>query len=249
MGFLNSIGGNPGGKTAAKTSNQGYDYLKGSAVNSTYLNQGVKATNSLSALLGLGGDATAQNNAFNRFRDSSGYQFQLDEGNNAITSNQASSGMLHSGATLKARERFGQGLASNYLQNYLAQLNGLSQQGLKAGEIIGGAATQGGIAYSNALTSVNNNNVNEQSALGQAAMKSSDKRLKEDIQHVMTDANGIRWYTWVWTPAAKAELGLPEGREYGVIAQELEGTKFAHAVGERDGYLTVNYSALLTKAA
>lgn len=243
MGFLNSVGGNPGGKTSAKPTQQGFDYLQGSPVNTTYLNQGATATNSLAALLGLGGDAGEQNAAFDRFRNSSGYGFQLDQGNNAISSSAASSGMLHSGATLKARERFGQGLASNYLQSYLAQLNGLSQQGLVAGQTIGNAATQAGLGASQALTSVHNNNENVSAALGQGLMKMSDARLKEDIRYVKTDGDGLRWYTWRWNDKARY-LGMPSGREYGVLAQELVGTKFEHALGERGGYYAVDYAAL-----
>ncbi len=42
-----------------------------------------------------------------------GYQFQLQQGNKALTNNAASRGNLYSGATLKAAQRFGQGLAAN----------------------------------------------------------------------------------------------------------------------------------------
>lgn len=89
----------------------------------------------------VGGDAQ---NAFGKYLDSTGYQFQLGQGQKAITTSNAAKGLLNSGATLKALNNYGQGMAGNYFNNYLGQVNNVAQQGLTAGAAIGGAASQGG---------------------------------------------------------------------------------------------------------
>lgn len=83
-------------------------------------------------------------NAFGKYLDSTGYQFQLGQGQKAITTSNAAKGLLNSGATLKALNNYGQGMAGNYFNNYLGQVNNVAQQGLTAGAAIGGAASQGG---------------------------------------------------------------------------------------------------------
>src|SRR6516162_886239 len=46
-----------------------------------------------------------------------GYQFNLQQGVNAIDASAAAHGLLNSGATGKALEQYGQGLGSSYLNN------------------------------------------------------------------------------------------------------------------------------------
>lgn len=128
-----------GGSSKSSSSNRAYDFL-----NSTYGGQataGVGASNALGNLLGLNGDA-AQGNGFQNYLNSAGYKFNLSEGQNAITSSNAAAGLLNSGSALKGLAKYGQGLASNYLQQYMAQLSGLSGQGLQAGSLIGNAGQQ-----------------------------------------------------------------------------------------------------------
>jgi hypothetical protein len=69
------------------------------------------------------------------FFQSPGYQWQFDQGIKAIDHGAASRGLLGSGATVKAEERYGQGLASSDFNNYtsgLAQVAGLGTQGTNA---------------------------------------------------------------------------------------------------------------------
>lgn len=136
---------------AAATSRLGFDYLTGSPIGKQYLPTGANANAMQAALLGVGGDPAAANNAFQNYQNSTGYQFQLGEGQRAITSNNAAKGLLNSGATLKALTKYGQGLASSTFNNYLQQLGGLSAQGLAAGGTIGGAGSQAGAAGANAI--------------------------------------------------------------------------------------------------
>jgi hypothetical protein len=72
-----------------------------------------------------------QQQAFDRFRSTPGYQFGLDEGRNQVEASAAARGGLNSGATLKALTRFGrdyadqQGFAPH--MNRLASLAGIGQ--------------------------------------------------------------------------------------------------------------------------
>jgi len=61
--------------------------------------------------------------AMANFRTDPGYQFRFDEGVRAVDANAAASGMLRSGATGKALEKFGQGLADQGFQTYLSNAN------------------------------------------------------------------------------------------------------------------------------
>jgi len=61
--------------------------------------------------------------AMANFRTDPGYQFRFDEGVRAVDANAAASHMLRSGATGKALEKFGQGLADQGYQTYLSNAN------------------------------------------------------------------------------------------------------------------------------
>ena len=81
----------------------------------------------------------AANAAMANFQTDPGYQFQLQQGLRAVDAGAASQGMLRSGATLKAEDTFGQGLAEQDFTNYYNRLFGLSQLGEQAAA--GGAST------------------------------------------------------------------------------------------------------------
>lgn len=102
--------------------------------------------------------------AFKKYQDSTGYQFRLGQGTQAIDRSAASRGGLNSGATLKALDRYGQGIGSAEFGNYLGQLGTLAgfgqsttrdvgQQGIQTGQLIGNnvmnAANARGTAYQN----------------------------------------------------------------------------------------------------
>ena len=96
---------------------------------------GQSANNELGGLLGLNGNTNAQN-AFDTFRKSSPYQFQLDQGMKAIEAQNA--GQYGSGATAKALNNFAQGQASSSLGAYMAQLGNLNTSGQNAAGTLGG---------------------------------------------------------------------------------------------------------------
>jgi hypothetical protein len=115
---------------------------------------------------GVGGNMPAPGAAqagFDAFRNSTGYDFRLNEGSRAITNSQAARGMLNSGATLKGLTRFGQNIASDEFNNYLNSL--LGQQSLGANA----ASAQAGVA-NNFSSQVQANNAQNATNVGNAAL-------------------------------------------------------------------------------
>ena len=64
----------------------------------------------------------AQQDAFARFREGTGYQFNLNEGLNAVAQRFAGSGAYQSGAAMRALQRTGAGIADNTFGNYINAL-------------------------------------------------------------------------------------------------------------------------------
>jgi hypothetical protein len=79
------------------------------------------------ALSGNLGPEAAQG-AMENFYTSPGYQYRLDEGLRAVDAGAAARGMLRSGATLKAEQAFGEGLAAQEYGNYYTRANDSFQQ-------------------------------------------------------------------------------------------------------------------------
>jgi hypothetical protein len=92
-----------------------------------------------------GGAQAAADDAFNAFRNSTGYQFRVGEGERGINAGFAGRGMLQSGAAMKEMERFRQGIASQEFGNYTNLLD--NQQRIGANGL-------------NALVGNNNNTTN-----------------------------------------------------------------------------------------
>jgi len=120
----------------SSTVNQAYPFLQ-SSLGGQVSNVGA-GSSAISNLLGLNG-AAGQTSAFDNFRNSSGYNFVKDEGIKGITGSNAARGLLGSGSALKGIAQYSSGLASNFLNSYLANLTGLSNTGLQAGQVLAGA--------------------------------------------------------------------------------------------------------------
>jgi hypothetical protein len=152
---------------AAQAALTGYNYLTGpgAATQQQYIGAGTSAlpnvqnaNNTVAQLLGtqpLGANAT---NGFQNYLGSTGYNFQKQEGINAINSSASAKGLLQSGGTAKSLEQYGQNLASTTFGNYLAQLTGSASSsqnqaalGQTAISQIAGAGSQGGGNASSAL--------------------------------------------------------------------------------------------------
>jgi hypothetical protein len=90
--------------------------------------------------------------AFQNYLDSTGYNFQLGQGVNAVNQSAAARGLLHSGATLKALTNYGQNMGKSYFSQYLNQLSGQQDTGLRAGAALAGV----GEGYAGAVGANNN---------------------------------------------------------------------------------------------
>ena len=101
------------------------------------------------SLAGAAGGAGGEGFTYQGFEASPGYQWRLSEGLSAVDQSAAARGMLNSGATLKAAQRYGQGLASEEYGNQwnrLASIAGLGQAGTS---LASSAASQFGAGAAN----------------------------------------------------------------------------------------------------
>lgn len=89
--------------------------------------------------------------AFDQYQNSTGHQFRLQSGSDAISSNRATSGLLKSGSTLKALTKYGQDVGTGDFNNYLSQLSGQQSAGLgSTNSLIGvGSGTVNGMMGQN----------------------------------------------------------------------------------------------------
>lgn len=227
----------------SSSSNQAFPFLQqqlGGQVGSASA-----ANTALQNLLGIGGDPSSQMAAFDRFRDSSGYQFTLDEGNKNINANLASRGLLKSGAAMKALQSFGQNTANQYFSQYLDRLLQSANQGYSAAQIIGGAGNQSqsiGNSTSNSSSS-GSSSPGLGSLIGPAAslIAASDRRLKTNIEKIGQLVNGLPVYLFTYINSGIQTIG--------VMADEVRKL-VPEALGPKVGkYDTVNYGKLYRKAA
>lgn len=155
MGFSKSKGTSSRvSQNTSQSSNQAFPFLQ-TALGDQVGNVS-KGSNIIASLLGLNG-SDAGTNAFNQFKDSSGYNFIRDEGVNGITTNKAARGLLNSGSTLKAITNYSSNLANNFLNNYLTSMMGLSNTGIQAGQILSNAGNVSTSQGTSSETSKNSN--------------------------------------------------------------------------------------------
>jgi hypothetical protein len=100
------------------------------------------------------------NSGFDAFRDSSGYQFRLNEGLDAVNSGYAGRGVLQSGAAQRGINDYAQGFASNEFGNYTGLLQNQANRGLGASSALAGVNTSfsdnaTNVAQQNALLTTN----------------------------------------------------------------------------------------------
>jgi hypothetical protein len=105
--------------------------------------------------------------AFKNYLGSTGYQFQIDQGNKGINQGYAAKGALQSGAALKALQTYGQNTATGFFKDYLGLLSNQQAVGLSGAGAVAGVGT----GYAN---SVSANNANASNAIGNAALASAN---------------------------------------------------------------------------
>ena len=96
-----------------------------------FVTQGTAANKAAADLAGLNG-ADAASAAKGDFQASPGYQYQVQQGLQAVDAGAAAKGMLRSGATLKAEQTLGSNLANQDYQQYINNLGSLSSSGINA---------------------------------------------------------------------------------------------------------------------
>lgn len=148
-------------QTIASTQEANNELLK------PYVQGGLQAQDAIQAFLGLKGSGQ-QDEAFTKWRESTGYKFGFDQGIDAINSNRATAGLLKSGSTLKAAMQFGRDYGDQQGSGrYLNALMGQQQSGLTA-------AGQNVNANSNSASMTLGNNNALAGAIGQGAYNTSN---------------------------------------------------------------------------
>lgn len=237
MGILQSLFGGSSQQSSNwnQSYNRAYDGLEQWLA--PLLPNAYKGADTVGALLGVRPDlgSEAQRIAFDNYRGSTGYDFQKDQGIKAIQQGMAGGGTFNSGATAKALQKYGTGLADQSFQGYLQNLMGLSDQGLKVGQVLTGAGDRSeGTGASDGSSSTG--------GLGKTIGKSlsslsflSDRRLKKNINKVAEhEGLNVYEYSYIWNDVLQK----------GVMAQEV-AELYPEALGPTvGGYMTVDYSKI-----
>ena len=178
------------------------------------------------------------------------YQQNIRSGEQAIGRNLAMTGGLRSGTANQALAQNSQNVLQNLVGQRLQGMQGLAQMPSNANNIaqmtsgIGQTLGQGQIAAAQAQQAGGQQGIGNLMGLGQLGMQAyntfSDPILKENIKP-LGQRNGINYYSWSWNKLAES-LGL-SGDSKGVMADEIKESH-PHLVGERDGFMTVNYGGL-----
>lgn len=212
-----------GSSQKSQSGNNAYPYITSTFSPTANLETGT--TGEMAGLLGLGG---GDPQAFQKYLNSTGYNFQLDSGSRAITNNAAARGLLDSGSTLKALTKYGQQVGSSAYGNYLGQLSDLAKTSLGAGSLIGNAGQ-----YSKGSGSSDTGNAGKD--LFALMALACDRRLKTNVERVGTLPDGLPIYAFDYVEGH----GLPEGRRVGPMADEVADYQ-PWALGPVvDGYATI----------
>ena len=129
---VNNASNDAANAAAANNALQEKIYNSNVALAQPFISGGTNAENELQGFLGLGGDPAKINAAFNTYLNSTGYQFNRQQGLDAVTQSKAVSGLLDSGSALKALDAYGTGIADQYGQQYVGNLQNLSDTGQRA---------------------------------------------------------------------------------------------------------------------
>lgn len=209
------------------------------------INNGLGSNDFVSALLGLQGNPAADD-AFAKYKDSTGFQSALDTGSKAITGNMASKGLLNSGATGKALDKFGIDTENQSFSNYLDHLMGLSSQGLGAGGLLAstGQKSMGSGTSQSTSSGTSSGSSYSKPGMGQfigsimSSAAASDRRLKTDIVPVGENEGLVIYdYRYIWD--------RPSVVRRGYMADEVELLR-PDALGPelKGGYKTLYYDRL-----
>lgn len=157
-----------------KMYNQNVDRL------SPWVSGGQNALGNLSGLLGSNGSNGVVTSPFTlqQFQESPGYQFQLQQGDQAILNNASALGGVNSGNTLKSLSSFNQGLANQdyqqALQNYTNWQNQLYNMNAGVANLGENAAAQTGSMGTQVANQIGSNMIGAGNALAAGQIGSSN---------------------------------------------------------------------------
>ena len=157
----------------------GFNYLLNDPLNQSTQANATTTNNDVTSLLTNGTSSPA----FQNYLDSTGYNFELGAGTQALDQNAATRGLLNSGGTAKDITSYGQNLMSTTFNNYLNQLNSVTAQGLTSQGIIGQAGTAGGVGAASALA-----NLGGASASAEA---NANAQIGSGVNSIMSMAGGM----------------------------------------------------------
>ncbi len=235
--------------------------LVGKGVNAfqPFVDAGRGALNQLSGLTGQG-TPDQQAAARAQFEASPFYQggaFDYEKQNRELKAGFGEGGTLFSTAFANADRRAARDTYSNAFQQFLGTVGGLANTGFSGASGLANLFNQQGAnAFNTAsqkagtfkgLTQKLSDTASAVGSIGQLAGQAagffSDERLKSNIEPIGY-RGPLTLYKWEWNDKAKA-LGL-EGPSSGFMADEVARV-MPEAVGERSGYATVNYEAVLER--
>ena len=179
-GVVGAVGGALLKKAGAKKAANAYDAaggLIGEGLKKTegemagWRNVGQDANEAMALALGLPDryGRTDEGRDLSGFEASPGYQFRMAEGIKGVERSAASRGSLQSGATMKAVQRFGEGLGAQEYGNYMSQLAGLSGQGLTAATAMGQMRGNANANQANMMTGAGQARASGYNALAEGA--------------------------------------------------------------------------------
>ena len=144
------------------------------------------------------------------FTATPGYQFRVDEGNNAINAMAGARGGLVSGATMQALQERGQNLATEEYGNYMNRLSGLTGMGMSAAGNQASAGANYASGASNALA--NQGNAQAAGYIGQRNALMGGINTGLNIYGYMQGMNGGTGGGGIGTPGGSIWNG---GNSYG----------------------------------
>ena len=166
--------------------NQSIETLRGTQAEalqtlSPFVQTNTAAANELQSLLGIGGTPEEQAKARAALENSPGFQFRMQQGQQALERSAAARGGLFSGRTGQELQQFSQGLASTEFNNRVNQLGGAATlgQGIQTaaglqsgtGQQVAGLQTQLGSTIGNAAVASAQARASAHTAANQEAIK------------------------------------------------------------------------------
>ena len=192
-------------QTDAATQNREYQYN----LNAPTIAHGTQADDRIAALLNLGGDTAGARAGFDAYRGSTGYDFRVNQGLNAINQRGFAGGSGQSGATLKAGERFGQNIASDEFLKYLQELGGVSATGAGARGLVAGIGNNA----TNQLINASQTGTNQQLA-NTNANSANQQQLIQNLVNAGGYALGSSYGSGGAKPAMQAPYTSPNAAWY-----------------------------------